>query len=51
MLKTNRLRLQKYIEQFSQYGGTEKNGVTRLALSEEDIVARQAFIEICKANN
>jgi len=51
MLKTNRLRLQKYIEQFSQYGGTEKNGVTRLALSEEDIVARQAFIGICKANN
>ncbi|AWE08617.1 Zn-dependent hydrolase [Lysinibacillus sp. 2017] len=48
MLKTNRERLKKYIELFSQIGATENNGVTRLSLSEEDIIARDKFNAICK---
>lgn len=48
MLKTNRERLQNTIELFSQFGATESNGVTRLSLSPEDILARNKFKEICE---
>ncbi|MER1985678.1 MAG: Zn-dependent hydrolase [Solibacillus sp.] len=47
MLKTNRERLQKQIELFSQFGATENGGVTRLSLSQEDIAARDQLKEIC----
>lgn len=45
MEKINRQRLQSLLEQFSAFGATEGNGVTRLSLSQEDIKARQKFIE------
>lgn len=48
MLKTNRERLKNNIELFSQFGATENNGVTRLSLSPEDILARNKFKEICE---
>ncbi|AMO86814.1 N-carbamoyl-L-amino acid hydrolase [Solibacillus isronensis B3W22] len=48
MLKTNRERLQNTIDLFSQFGATENNGVTRLSLSPEDILARNKFKEICE---
>lgn len=48
MLKTNRERLQNMIDLFSQFGATENNGVTRLSLSPEDILARNKFKEICE---
>ncbi|MFC7365123.1 MULTISPECIES: Zn-dependent hydrolase [Bhargavaea] len=46
MEKIDRQRLQSLLEQFSSFGATEKNGVTRLSLSEEDLAAREKFIEI-----
>ncbi|WP_274308011.1 Zn-dependent hydrolase [Solibacillus daqui] len=48
MFKTNRERLKKNIELFSQIGATENNGVTRLSLSPEDIMARDKFKAICE---
>ena len=48
MLKTNRERLQHNLELFSQFGATENNGVTRLSLSQEDILARNKLKEICE---
>ncbi|KZE36881.1 Zn-dependent hydrolase [Bhargavaea cecembensis] len=46
MEKINRQRLQGLLEQFSSFGATGKNGVSRLSLSEEDLAARGKFIEI-----
>lgn len=46
MEKVDRQRLQSLLEQFSSFGATGKNGVTRLSLSEEDLAARGKFIEI-----
>lgn len=51
MLKTNRQRLQDTLTLFSQYGATDHNGVTRLSLSKEDILARDKFKEICERIN
>ncbi|MEH7610265.1 Zn-dependent hydrolase [Gottfriedia acidiceleris] len=48
MIKTNANRLQSLIELFSEYGKTENNGVTRLALSAEDIAARKKFQALCE---
>lgn len=48
MLKTNRERLKKNIALFSQFGATENNGVTRLSLSAEDIMARNKLKAICE---
>ncbi|PFH87012.1 Zn-dependent hydrolase [Bacillus sp. AFS088145] len=48
MIRTNANRLQKLIELFSEYGKTENNGVTRLALSAEDIAARKKFQALCE---
>ncbi|MBD7982988.1 Zn-dependent hydrolase [Sporosarcina sp. Sa2YVA2] len=48
MLKSNRSRLQELIERFSQFGATANGGVTRLSLSDEDVLARDYFCEVCK---
>lgn len=48
MLKTNRERLKKNIELFSQIGATDNNGVTRLSLSNEDIIARDKLKAMCE---
>jgi N-carbamoyl-L-amino-acid hydrolase len=48
MYKCNSNRLQRLIEQFSQFGATTNGGVTRLSLSKEDVLARDYFCEICK---
>ncbi len=49
MYKCNSRRLQELIEQFSQFGATGKGGVTRLSLSDEDVLARNYFCECCEA--
>ena len=48
MYKCNESRLKESIEIFSRIGGTENGGVTRLALSAEDLLARDYFCECCK---
>lgn len=48
MYKCNEIRLKESIIAFSQFGATENNGVTRLSLSQEDIEARNYFVEYCK---
>ncbi|MFB7156965.1 MULTISPECIES: Zn-dependent hydrolase [unclassified Lysinibacillus] len=47
MYKCNSRRLQELIEQFSQFGATKNGGVTRLSLSNEDVLARNYFCECC----
>ncbi|MCM3760638.1 Zn-dependent hydrolase [Alkalihalobacillus oceani] len=47
-LVINGERLRKSLEQFAVFGRTERNGVTRLALSEEDRLARDHFVSCCK---
>ncbi|MEH7415092.1 Zn-dependent hydrolase [Neobacillus drentensis] len=42
-------RLQATLEEFANFGRTENNGVTRLALSKEDRLARDYFCSCCKA--
>lgn len=49
MYKCNSRRLQELIEQFSRFGATDNGGVTRLSLSNEDILARNYFCECCEA--
>lgn len=49
MYKCNSRRLEELIEQFSQFGATENGGVTRLSLSDEDVLARNYFCECCEA--
>lgn len=48
MYKCNEARLKESLIQFSQFGATTGGGVTRLALSKEDIQARDYFVECCK---
>ena len=48
MKTCNQARLQSLIERFSQFGKTENNGVTRLALSQEDIEARKYLQALCE---
>ncbi|WP_054709722.1 Zn-dependent hydrolase [Bacillus sp. JCM 19041] len=48
-LAINGKRLQKTLTEFAQFGRTANNGVTRLALSEEDIEARTYFRDQCEA--
>ncbi|OES44825.1 Zn-dependent hydrolase [Domibacillus iocasae] len=47
-LKINGERLQESLEAFADFGRTERNGVTRLALSEEDRLARDYFRTCCE---
>ena len=46
MIKINRARLLGLLHDFAQFGKTENNGVTRLALSDEDKLARDYFIKL-----
>lgn len=48
MKTCNQARLQSLIERFSQFGRTDNNGVTRLALSQEDIEARKYLQALCE---
>jgi N-carbamoyl-L-amino-acid hydrolase len=41
-------RLKATLEKFADFGRTEKNGVTRLSLSNEDRQARDYFCSICR---
>ena len=47
-LLINGERLTNTLEEFANFGRTENNGVTRLALTEEDLSAREYFISCCK---
>ncbi|WP_203364308.1 Zn-dependent hydrolase [Bacillus sp. REN10] len=47
-LLINGERLKDTLERFADFGRTPKNGVTRLALSEEDRLARDYFCSCCK---
>ena len=46
MIKINNTRLLSLLHDFAQFGKTEKNGVTRLTLSDEDKQARDYFIQL-----
>ncbi|MFK3936944.1 Zn-dependent hydrolase [Alkalihalobacillus sp. NPDC078783] len=48
-LVVNGNRLRQTLEDFSHFGATNKQGVTRLALSKEDLEARDYFKEQCEA--
>ena len=48
MRKINNERLLKLLDDFAQFGKTENNGVTRLALSNEDKLARDYFIQLAR---
>ncbi len=47
-LKVNGIRLRKSLEAFAEFGRTKQNGVTRLALTEEDRMARDYFRFCCE---
>ncbi|WP_410515034.1 Zn-dependent hydrolase [Paenibacillus sp. BR2-3] len=47
-LTVNGERLKNTIETFADFGRTDKNGVTRLSLSEEDIKVRDYFRSCCE---
>lgn len=47
-LLVNGERLRNELERFADFGRTEKNGVTRLALSDEDLRARDYFRSCCE---
>ncbi|MDQ0268263.1 Zn-dependent hydrolase [Cytobacillus purgationiresistens] len=50
-LLINGERLKTTIETFANFGRTKNNGVTRLALTEEDRLAREYFQTCCEALN
>ncbi len=43
MITCNKNRIQNKIETFAKFGGTDKGGITRFALSKEDLQARDEF--------
>ncbi|MDQ6419343.1 Zn-dependent hydrolase [Paenibacillus sp. LHD-117] len=47
-LLVNAGRLRETLDTFAQIGGTDNNGVTRLALTKEDILARDTFRACCE---
>lgn len=47
-LRVNGTRLKETLDQFATFGLTPNDGVTRLALSEEDLLARDYFCSCCK---
>ncbi|MDW0113108.1 Zn-dependent hydrolase [Sporosarcina saromensis] len=49
MEQVNRDRLEQLLKQFSAFGATPGNGVSRLALSQADIDARHQFHSHCEA--
>lgn len=48
LLKVKEGKVREKIEQFANIGRTKNDGVTRLALSEEDRLVRDFFCEYCK---
>lgn len=48
MYQIDEKRLEEKINTFSKFGGLEKGGITRFALSKEDIQAREEVIHRCK---
>ena len=46
-LLVNGERLRESLEKFADFGRTENNGVTRLALTQEDLLARNYFQDCC----
>jgi len=48
-LLINGERLKETLEKFADFGRTENNGVTRLALSDEDRQARNYFCSFCES--
>lgn len=48
LLLVKKERVQEKLEKFADFGRTENNGVTRLALSEEDRLARDYFCDYCR---
>lgn len=48
LLKVNKTRIEKHLENFSTFGQTKDGGVTRLALTKEDKQARDYFYNYCK---
>lgn len=48
MYRINGDRFIKSIEKYAKVGGTENNGVTRLALTDEDLQVRTLFEKECK---
>lgn len=48
MYKCNKERLKESLIQFSRFGATDNGGVTRLALSKEDLQARDFFVQCCE---
>lgn len=46
-ISINRNRLHHTLETFAGFGRTKNNGVTRLALSEADVKAREYFYSVC----
>lgn len=48
-LLINGSRLKEELENFASYGCTENNGVTRLSLTEPDILARNYFCSCCES--
>src|SRR5699024_5799335 len=48
LLLVNKESVVDKLERFANFGRTENNGVTRLALSEEDRQARDFFYDYCK---
>lgn len=48
MFHINNQRLLTLLQDFSQFGRTENNGVTRLTLSDEDKQARDYFIQLAR---
>ena len=49
LLHINSARLQQFIDQFAAIGKTERHGVTRLALTDEDKQARDLFVSLCQS--
>lgn len=48
LLLVKKERVEQQLETFANFGRTKNNGVTRLALSEEDRLARDYFSDYCK---
>lgn len=48
LLKTNKQRIKQHIKNFSKFGKTSDNGVTRLALTKNDKRARDHFCNYCE---
>ena len=48
-IRVNGARLWRSLIEMAQFGATPKGGCSRLALSDEDKLARDLFVEWCRA--